>query len=84
MGDLEAAALLPIALSGTLLAALSYRDAGWSTGRRRTANRGARWARRRERRPPSADSPRSSRGRHAPDWVPDWGSGPRHLAGRMP
>ena len=42
------ATVLPVALGGALLAGFSYRDAGWSSGRRRAATRGARWARRRE------------------------------------
>jgi type IV secretion system protein VirD4 len=46
------AAVLPLALGGALLAAMSYTDSGWATrlgpGARGIAKRGAHWARRRE------------------------------------
>jgi type IV secretion system protein VirD4 len=42
------AAVLPIALGGTLLAAISYRDTISKVGQRGTTRRGARWARRRD------------------------------------
>ena len=61
------AAVLPVALGGTLLAALSYRDGmlgSWRAGAtRRSPRYGARWARRRDLRPLLVDDRSATPGR---------------------
>jgi type IV secretion system protein VirD4 len=64
------AAVLPIALGGTVLAALSYRGSGRAPGQRGEAPRGARWARHRDLRPLLIDAADPPAGRLVLGTVP--------------